>query len=132
MHFDSHIFTLVTPVIIPKTKSSESGQLITFPNLRVEPIGEIYNIISKLYYKFFITGKKNVTKFSGKIGATGNLSSFNGRRYWSVRVLSRLICYTLLVTVTAFTEDSETSYFSIPLNLGMTADSLAGIPKTLI
>jgi hypothetical protein len=69
MHFDSHLFTLVTPVVIPKVKSSESGQLITFPNLRVEPIGEIYNIISKLYYKFFITGKKNVTKFSGKFKA---------------------------------------------------------------
>lgn len=69
MHFDSHLFTLVTPVVIPNTKSSESGQLITFPNLRVEPIGEIYNIISKLYYKFFLTGKINVTKFSAKFKA---------------------------------------------------------------
>ncbi len=64
MHFDSHLFTLVTPVIIPKTRTSESGQLITFPNLRVEPLGEFYNIISKLYYKFFLKGKKNVEKLS--------------------------------------------------------------------
>ena len=67
MHFDSHIFTLVTPVIIPKTKSSESGQLITFPNLRVEPIGNIYNFISKLYYKIFFQGKKNTIKLSDAI-----------------------------------------------------------------
>jgi len=64
MHFDSHIFTLVTPVIIPKISSSESGQLITFPNLRVEPIGNIYNFISKLYYKIFFQGKKNTIKLS--------------------------------------------------------------------
>lgn len=69
MHFDSHLFTLVTPVVIPKTNSSESGQLITFPNLRVEPIGEIYNIISKLYYKLFFRGKKNVMKLSRKFKA---------------------------------------------------------------
>lgn len=67
MHFDSHIFTLVTPVIIPKTKSLESGQLITFPNLRVEPIGNIYNFISKVYYKIFFQGKKNTIKLSDKI-----------------------------------------------------------------
>ena len=33
-HFDSHLFTLVTPVLIPETNSSESGQLIVFPKIR--------------------------------------------------------------------------------------------------
>ena len=66
MHFDSHLFTLVTPVIVPKTRTSESGQLITFPNLRLEPLGEFYNIISKLYFKLFVRGKENVEKFSKK------------------------------------------------------------------
>ena len=51
-------------IIIPKISSSESGQLITFPNLRVEPFGNIYNFISKLYYKFFFQGKKNIIKLS--------------------------------------------------------------------
>ena len=64
MHFDSHLFTLVTPVVIPKISSSESGQLITFPNLRVEPISNIYNFVSKLFYKFFFQGKKNIIKLS--------------------------------------------------------------------
>ena len=64
MHFDSHLFTLVTPVVIPKISSSESGQLITFPNLRVEPISKIYNFVSKLFYKFFFQGKKNIIKLS--------------------------------------------------------------------
>jgi len=64
MHFDSHLFTLVTPVVIPKISSSESGQLITFPNLIVEPISNIYNFVSKLFYKFFFQGKKNIIKLS--------------------------------------------------------------------
>lgn len=64
MHFDSHLFTLVTPVIIPKIDSSESGQLITFPNLRVEPLGNIYNFITKLYYKLFFRSKNKIDKLS--------------------------------------------------------------------
>jgi len=39
-HFDSHIFTLVTPVVIPKANDPESGQLIVFPKIRKEPTGE--------------------------------------------------------------------------------------------
>ena len=53
-HFDSHLFTLVTPVNIPKTNDNESGQLILFPNLRKEPKYEFMNIIDKIYYKYFI------------------------------------------------------------------------------
>tara|TARA_Y100000385_G_C12933787_1_gene567964 strand:- start:54 stop:755 length:702 start_codon:yes stop_codon:yes gene_type:complete len=52
-HFDSHLFTLVTPVLIPFIKSNESGQLIIFPKIRQEPKNEIQNIFGKIYYKQF-------------------------------------------------------------------------------
>ena len=50
-HFDSHLFTLVTPIVIPSTNSQESGQLIVFPKIRKEPKSEISNIIGKIFYK---------------------------------------------------------------------------------
>lgn len=50
-HFDSHIFTLVTPIVIPDTRYEESGQLIVFPKIRNEPRNEIRNILGKIYYK---------------------------------------------------------------------------------
>lgn len=50
-HFDSHLFTLVTPIVIPQTESSESGQLVLFPKIRKEPKNEISNIIGKIFYK---------------------------------------------------------------------------------
>jgi hypothetical protein len=50
-HFDSHLFTLVTPIVIPNTNYSESGQLIVFPKIRKEPKNELTNIIGKILYK---------------------------------------------------------------------------------
>ena len=50
-HFDSHLFTLVTPVVIPKINSEESGQLIVFPKIRKEPKNELINILGKIFYK---------------------------------------------------------------------------------
>lgn len=52
-HFDSHLFTLVTPINIPKTSSSDKGELILAPQLRLEPISEIKNSLTKIYYKRF-------------------------------------------------------------------------------
>tara|TARA_B110000263_G_C15161356_1_gene442538 strand:- start:48 stop:737 length:690 start_codon:yes stop_codon:yes gene_type:complete len=49
-HFDSHIFTLVTPICMPDSKSTESGQLIVFPKIRKEPTSELSNILGKLKY----------------------------------------------------------------------------------
>ena len=50
-HFDSHLFTLVTPIQIPKSKSENDGSLILFPNIRKEPISEFHNLLTKVYYK---------------------------------------------------------------------------------
>lgn len=56
-HFDSHVFTIVTPVKIPKTNSRESGQLIVFPKIRKNPQNEFVNFYEKLKYKL-LYGKK--------------------------------------------------------------------------
>lgn len=61
-HFDSHIFTLVTPVIIPETYSMESGQLIVFPKIRKEPRYEVSNILGKIRYKLFYNHKSGFDK----------------------------------------------------------------------
>ena len=58
-HFDSHLFTLVTPVIIPKANDPESGQLIVFPKIRKEPTNEFINILGKLKYKLFYSKEKS-------------------------------------------------------------------------
>ena len=58
-HFDSHLFTLVTPVIIPKANDPESGQLIVFPKIRKEPSNELINILGKLKYKLLFSSKKS-------------------------------------------------------------------------
>lgn len=51
-HFDSHIFTLVTPVQIPESSNSiNSGQLILYPKVRDEPKNEFSNIMGKLKFK---------------------------------------------------------------------------------
>ena len=57
-HFDSHLFTLVTPIVIPETDMNESGQLIIFPKIRNEPRNELINIIGKVLYKKFNTKEK--------------------------------------------------------------------------
>lgn len=65
-HFDSHLFTLVTPVVIPKANDSESGQLILFPKIRKEPKLEILNILGKLRYKIFYGNKKGFDNLISK------------------------------------------------------------------
>ena len=54
-HFDSHLFTIVFPISIPKKEkeNSNNGQLVFFPNLRKQPSNEIFNIIGKIYFKIF-------------------------------------------------------------------------------
>lgn len=64
-HFDSHLFTLVTPVFIPKnTKSENKGQLILFNKIRNEPKNEFSNFFGKLKYKRFAskTGIEDLSK----------------------------------------------------------------------
>jgi hypothetical protein len=71
-HFDSHLFTLVTPIVIPRTKSQESGQLLVFPKIRKEPKSEISNIIGKIFYKRY-QSKDEFTKLM----KTKNYSEFD-------------------------------------------------------
>lgn len=53
-HFDSHLFTLVTPINIPNTNEEEgNGELVIFPKIRKEPKFEIINIFQKIIYKSF-------------------------------------------------------------------------------
>ena len=65
-HFDSHLFTLVTPIVIPKTNSKESGQLIVFPKIRKEPRNELTNIIGKVFYKRYHSKEKFTQLMSNK------------------------------------------------------------------
>jgi hypothetical protein len=65
-HFDSHIFTLVLPIKIPKPMNGGSaGELIYFPNTRRFPKTEASNFIGKLYHKRFAS-KEGIEKFSLK------------------------------------------------------------------
>ncbi|MDC1371423.1 hypothetical protein N8298_01470 [Flavobacteriaceae bacterium] len=57
-HFDSHLFTIVTPVVIPNANSTESGQLIVFPKIRKNPKNEFSNFYTKLKYKILYGNKK--------------------------------------------------------------------------
>ena len=50
-HFDSHLFTLVTPINIPYCTEQNKGELILAPLLRKEPINELKNAFSKIYFK---------------------------------------------------------------------------------
>ena len=57
-HFDSHIFTLIVPVEIPKSSSYDNkGQLVLFNKLRKEPINEFINFFGKVYYLLFFNSK---------------------------------------------------------------------------
>jgi hypothetical protein len=67
-HFDSHLFTLVTPVKIPKSNSKEYfGQLGLFIKIRKEPSNEFFNFLSKLYFFIFFRNEKNLKKLKNKI-----------------------------------------------------------------
>lgn len=65
-HFDSHLFTIVFPIKIPKPlKDGSAGDLIYFPNTRKSPKSELFNILTKFYYKRFAS-KKGIEKLSMK------------------------------------------------------------------
>lgn len=51
-HFDSHLFTLVIPLIIPTSSLGEEvGELLLMPRARRNPKSEIENILGKIYFK---------------------------------------------------------------------------------
>lgn len=65
-HFDSHIFTIVTPILMPATNTQESGQLLVFPRIRREPQNELINIIGKILYRIKFFGKRGFTRLMNK------------------------------------------------------------------
>jgi hypothetical protein len=66
-HFDSHIFTLVTPVSIPQSLDIENcGQLIMFNKFRPEPTNEFINFFSKFFYYFFLSSPPQIQKLRNK------------------------------------------------------------------
>ena len=59
-HFDSHLFTLVLPIRIPKVNIDKNcGELLYYPKARLLPRNEITNLIGKIYFKKF-ANKRNV------------------------------------------------------------------------
>lgn len=51
-HFDSHLFTLVTPINIPRDpQSTHNGDLILFNKIRKEPTNEFENLFGKIKFK---------------------------------------------------------------------------------
>jgi hypothetical protein len=65
-HFDSHLFTMVLPIKIPKAKNGGTvGDLIYFPHARKCPTNEIHNFFGKLSHKRFAS-KKGMQTFAKK------------------------------------------------------------------
>ena len=63
-HFDSHLFTMVLPLKIPKlAQDGTAGDLIYFPYARKVPTNEFSNFFGKAYYKRFAS-KEGMEKFS--------------------------------------------------------------------
>jgi hypothetical protein len=64
-HFDSHLFTLVLPIKIPKVTTGDgtAGDLIYFPNARKAPKSELSNVLGKITHKRFAS-KEGIAKFA--------------------------------------------------------------------
>ncbi|WP_189465792.1 hypothetical protein [Litchfieldella qijiaojingensis] len=53
-HFDSHIFTLIIPLVIPANSlGKEVGELLFMPNARRNPESEFENIAGKVFFKIY-------------------------------------------------------------------------------
>lgn len=64
-HFDSHIFTLVIPIRIPKINNNSNGELLYFPNMRLFPKNELIDFFGKLYTKKY-SSESGIRKLSTK------------------------------------------------------------------
>ena len=63
-HFDSHLFTAVFPIKIPKSlKGDPCGDLVYFPKARANPKFELSNTVSKIYHKRYAS-KHGIEKFA--------------------------------------------------------------------
>lgn len=83
-HFDSHMFTLVLPILIPNEQDLyNNGELFLMPNIRKRPKNEIVNILQKIYTKSYNSHDsyiKALKKNKGIIENFNNLEPllFNG------------------------------------------------------
>ena len=84
-HFDSHILTLVVPILMPNDGPKLRGQLYLVPNLRKTPQNDVHNLITKLF-AFRFRGEKNFTRVKALPGfqmfdlQVGQAILFNGNR----------------------------------------------------
>lgn len=84
-HFDSHILTLVVPILMPNDGVELRGQLYLVPNLRKTPQNDVHNLITKLM-AFRFRGEKNFCRLQSlanfqKIDLkVGQAILFNGNR----------------------------------------------------
>lgn len=60
-HYDSHIYTIVVPVLLPDTSDKNRGQLYLIPKMRRRPKTDLVNIFTKLR-AFQFRGEKNYNK----------------------------------------------------------------------
>lgn len=74
-HFDSHIFTLVIPIRIPKPDAEDGtiGELVFFPNARKFPKNPLTDLIGKIWYKQY-SSKSGMRRLSQKKNI--NINSF--------------------------------------------------------
>ena len=84
-HFDSHILTLVVPILVPETEIEFKGQLYLVPNLRSEPKNDFSNFVTKVK-AFRYKGEANYHKVKKLPGyktmdlQVGQAILFNGNR----------------------------------------------------
>ncbi|WP_299257389.1 hypothetical protein [uncultured Kushneria sp.] len=77
-HFDSHLFTLVIPLIIPTaTDGNEAGELLYRPNARRHPRSELENTAGKVWFKRY-ANRERATRLLEKKQFT--LENFAERR----------------------------------------------------
>ena len=85
-HFDAHLFTVLVPIVIPKTKNSNNGHLFISPNLRKINKSIILNIFQKIFYQTLLKkllGYKKLIEtlnFKKIILKPGSIFLFNGFR----------------------------------------------------
>ncbi|MBN43992.1 MAG: hypothetical protein CML94_00515 [Rhodobiaceae bacterium] len=88
-HFDSHIFTMILPMHIPKDEKGNvcGGDLVFFPNLRNKPVYELINIYQKIFYKKFNSpeGFRKLSKINKKI--TENFSDYRPLIFLGIQTL---------------------------------------------
>lgn len=60
-HYDSHIYTIVVPTLLPDTSEKNRGQLYLIPRMRRRPKTDLMNIFTKLR-AFQFRGENNYAK----------------------------------------------------------------------